>query len=256
MTKMRRVRSAVLRLTSLFRRERLERQLDAEMESHLQLHIDDKLKAGMTPVEARRQAIIALGGVEQVKEQYRDRRGLPSLEAFLQDVHFAGRMLRKQPAFTLSALSMLTLGLALTAGTYTVFNGLYVRGWPVPDSDRVFRVEASRKVQPAAGVVFDGVSLGGYRHISAHARTSEYVGYWFDNMRIRADRTAEATNARTVVVSDNFITALRIPLQQGATPSVTPGARWPSSSPTASGGGSSVPIPRSSGAAPGCMTCR
>jgi predicted permease len=213
-----------MRLTVLFRRKMLDRELEAEIDSHLQLHIDENLEAGMTPVEARRQAIIALGGVEQAKEQYRDRRGLPPLEAFLQDVQFAGRMLRKQPAFTLSALAMLSLGLALTAGTYTVFNGLFVRGWSVPDSDRVFRVEASRKVQPAAGIIFDGLSLGAYRHISAHARTSEYVGYWFDNMRIRAGRSAEPTVAGTVVVSDNFITALRIPLQQGTTPSVTPGA--------------------------------
>jgi putative ABC transport system permease protein len=143
---------------------------------------------------------------------------------FLQDVRFAGRMLRKQPAFTLSALSMLTLGLALTAGTYTVFNGLFVRGWAVPDSDQVFRVEASGKLQPAAGIISDGLSLGAYRHISAHARTSEYVGYWFDNMPIRADRMAAPTIARTVVASDNFITALRIPLPQGAAPSVTSGA--------------------------------
>src|SRR5688500_16378413 len=138
---MRSLRATLLRLTALFRRKTLDRDLAAEMESHLQLHIDDNIKAGMTPTEARRQAIIALGGIEQAKERYRDRRGLPSLEAFLQDVQFAGRMLRKQPAFTLSALSMLTLGLALTAGTFTVFNGVFVRGWPVPDSDRVFRVE-------------------------------------------------------------------------------------------------------------------
>src|SRR5687768_10513214 len=128
MTSMRRARAAVLRLTNLFRRGRLERELASEMESHLQLHIDDNLKAGMTPADARRRAIIALGGVEQAKEQYRDRRGLPSLEAFLHDVHFAGRMLRKQPAFTLSAVAMLTLGLALAAGTYTLFNGVFVRG--------------------------------------------------------------------------------------------------------------------------------
>ena len=133
MTSIRSARAIVLRVTALFRRGALDRDLAAEMDSHLQLHIDDNLKAGMTPIEARRQAIIALGGVEQTKEQYRDRRGLPSLESFLQDVRFAGRMLRKQPAFTLSALSMLTLGLALAACTYTVLNGLFVRGWAVPD---------------------------------------------------------------------------------------------------------------------------
>ena len=80
-TAMRRLRAALVRLTSLFRRERLDRELAAEMESHLQLHVDDNLRAGMSPDEARRQAIIALGGIEQTKEQYRDRLGMPSLEA-------------------------------------------------------------------------------------------------------------------------------------------------------------------------------
>src|SRR5687768_7935329 len=108
---MRSLRAALLRVTALFRRGTLDRELAAEMESHLELHIDDNLKAGMTPAEARRRAIIALGGIEQAKERYRDRRGLPAIEAVLQDVQFAGRMLRKRPAFTLSALSMLTLSL-------------------------------------------------------------------------------------------------------------------------------------------------
>ena len=222
---MRRLRAAFIRVANVLRRGRLERELAAEIESHLQLHIDDNLRAGMTPAEARRQAVLALGGIEQAKERYRDRRGLPSFEALLRDVRFAGRMLRKQPAFTLSALSMLTLGLALTAGAYTMFNGVFVRGWAVPDSDQVFRVDAARKVQPPAGTISDGLSLGAYRHISAYARASEYVGYWFDNMRIRADRAAELTYTQTVVVSDNFVPALRIPLQLGQgsfTPSAPP----------------------------------
>lgn len=221
---MRRVRAALVRLTNLFRRDRLDRELAAEMESHLQLHIDDNLRAGMSPEEARRHALLTLGGIEQAKERYRDRRGMPVLEALLEDVRFAGRMLRKHPAFTLAALSMLTVGLALTAGTYTLFNGLFVRGWAVPESDQVFRVEASRNVQPAAGTISDGLSLGAYRHIRAHARASEYVGYWFDNMRIRADRTAEPMYTQTVVVSDNFVSALRIPLQQGTMPAITSAA--------------------------------
>jgi predicted permease len=221
---MRRVRAAFVRLINLFRRDRLDRELAAEMESHLQLHVDDNLRAGMSPEEARRQALLALGGIEQAKERYRDRRGMPLLEALLEDVRFAGRMLRKQPAFTLSALSMLTVGLALTAGTYTLFNGLFVRGWAVPESDQVFRVEASRKAQPAAGTISDGLSLGAYKHIRAHASVSEYVGYWFDNMRIRAGRTAEPAYTQTVVVSDNFVSALRIPLQQGTMPAIASGA--------------------------------
>jgi predicted permease len=214
-THMRRFRAAVVRVTRLFCRGRLERELAAEMESHLQLHIDDNLKAGMTPAEARRQAIIALGGIEQTKERYRDRRGLPSLEAFLQDVRFAGRMFRKQRAFTLAALSMLTIGLALTAGGYTVFNGLFVRGWAVPDADQVFRVGAARKVQPPAGTIYDGLSMGAYKHISAHAKAAEYVAFLADYVRLRASRSDDPVYTAGIVASENLVTALRIPMQLG-----------------------------------------
>ncbi|MGH9173105.1 MAG: permease prefix domain 1-containing protein, partial [Vicinamibacterales bacterium] len=75
-------------LVGAFGSDRSERDLSAELESHLQLHIDDNLKAGMTPQEARRRALIALGGVEQTKEHYRDRRGLPMFESTIRDLRY------------------------------------------------------------------------------------------------------------------------------------------------------------------------
>src|SRR5437870_5769213 len=84
----------------LFNKQRKDRDLDAEIESHLQLHIEDNLRLGMTPEEARREALIKLGGVESTKEAYRDQRGLPVLESILQDLRFALRKLLKNPGFT------------------------------------------------------------------------------------------------------------------------------------------------------------
>jgi hypothetical protein len=74
---MRQVRAWLLRLGGLFHKERRDRDLAEELESHLQMHIEDNLRSGMTPEEARRDALIKLGGMEFVKESYRDRRGLP-----------------------------------------------------------------------------------------------------------------------------------------------------------------------------------
>ena len=77
---MRALRAWFVRFGGLFGKRRRDRELAAELESHLQMQIEDNVRAGMTPEEARRQALISLGGVEQAKEIYRDRRGLPWLE--------------------------------------------------------------------------------------------------------------------------------------------------------------------------------
>src|SRR5258706_13323277 len=77
---MRRLRTWLLRLGELSRKDARERELAAELESHIQLHIEDNLRAGMTAAQARREALMKLGGVEQTKENYRDRRGPPAPE--------------------------------------------------------------------------------------------------------------------------------------------------------------------------------
>ena len=160
---MRRLRAWFFRIAGLFRKQTYESELSAEMESHLQLHIEDNLRAGMSAEEAGRQALIKLGGIEQTKEAYRDRRGLPMLETFFQDLRFALRLLRKSPGFTAVAVLTLALGIGANTAIFTMTNGLMLHTLPVRDPGQLVELVHHYPGEPEPG--FNGFSWDAYRTI-------------------------------------------------------------------------------------------
>ena len=137
---MKSLRACFMRLFGVFGSKKSERELSAEIESHLQMHVDDNIRAGMTPVEARRRAVIALGGVEGTKEAYRDRRGLPAFESLVRDVRYGVRTLIKSPGFAIAGIVILGLGIGVNTAIFTVVNAVVLRPLPFADADRIVRL--------------------------------------------------------------------------------------------------------------------
>jgi putative ABC transport system permease protein len=137
---MRKWRRIAVRLGALFTAARREREWKAEFESHLEMHIEDNLRAGMSAEEARRQALVAFGGVESVKDSMRDRAGFVWLDITLRDICYAFRGLRRSPSFALSTIVSLSLGLGASLAVFTVADNLLVRPLPYRDASRLVMI--------------------------------------------------------------------------------------------------------------------
>jgi predicted permease len=128
-------------LRNLFLSRRVEADLDREVHAHLELLIEENIRAGMPPHEAQRAARMELGGVEQVKEQVRDSRTGAFLDSILQDLRFALRQLVRSPGFALTAILILALGIAANVIVFGVVQALVLRQLDVPHADRVMTLQ-------------------------------------------------------------------------------------------------------------------
>ena len=148
---MRWLKARLGRLGGMFHKEQRDADFASELESHVQMHMDDNLRTGMTPEAAHREALMRLGGVEQTKEAYRDQRGLPWLDALLPDLRFALRMLATRPGFSAVAILTLALGIGATTAVFSVVDRVLFRSLPYPHDDRLvsFGVKA-----PFEGIEF------------------------------------------------------------------------------------------------------
>jgi hypothetical protein len=168
------LRSFFNRLRSLFRKEQLERDLSDELVAHLEMHIADNMRAGLSEEEARRAALLKLGGVEQTKESYRERLGLPLLESMWQDLRFAVRMLRKNPGFTTVSVLTLALGIGSATAIFSVIDGALLDPYLYRDAERL-----------ATPTVFSVDQFRAWRFPAAAFVDFKYNNHTFDDSSLR-----------------------------------------------------------------------
>jgi predicted permease len=137
---MRTLRRLFRRLSSWATTRQDEERLRAEIEDHLALQTVENVRAGLSPIEARRQAVLKFGGVEAMKESYRDQRGLPFLETLIQDTRHALRRLGMAPGFTIATILTLALGIGATTSIFTLVHAVLLKSLPVANPGELYQL--------------------------------------------------------------------------------------------------------------------
>jgi predicted permease len=191
-----------------------DRDLRQEIASHKAM-AEEALRAGDAEAgAAERQAARQLGNITLQRERSRAVWMPLAVEQLLQDARYASRSLRRRPGFTIAAAVMLMVGMSLLGGSYSLFNGFFIRGWNLPDSDRLFVVRVSRATV-GSGTTSNGLTLRAYRHLAAGGRAADYVAFGTDVFRIGPTPEGRGDQTMGLFVSDNFMSAVRLPLQLG-----------------------------------------
>jgi putative ABC transport system permease protein len=133
------IRAGATRIAALLRKRRLDTQLDAELHLHLEMLVQENIRNGMTPEQARLAALRTFGGVDQTKEAYREQRGIPVLDSLIQDVRYGIRQLARNPGFAAITIFTLALGIGANTAVFTLTNALLLRSLPVPKPDELVR---------------------------------------------------------------------------------------------------------------------
>ncbi|HEV8041960.1 MAG TPA: ABC transporter permease [Bryobacteraceae bacterium] len=196
----------------LFRRNKLEEQLDKEMRFHLDEHANDLMARGYKPEEAQREARISLGGPEQVKEECRDARGTRWLEDLWQDFRYAVRTLRQKPGFAAVVLLTLALGIGATTVMFTLVSGVLLKPFPYADPGRLVRLQEQTDWSTHWGNLW-GFTYPNYLDCKREIRSLDMAAFRFNTGTLSQPGDAENINAYGV--SSELLPVLGVPVFRG-----------------------------------------
>jgi len=165
------------RLTSWATSAKDEEFLQAEIEQHIAMQTAENLRAGLSPIEARRQALLKFGNVEAIKEIYRDERRLPFLETLRRDMRHALRRLRRTPAFTAAVLLTLALGIGANTAIFAVIDRILIRPLAYPHAEALVGIWHTAPGRPGSGGISSS-SPSMYFTYREQNRTFQQFGLW------------------------------------------------------------------------------
>lgn len=203
------IRRSISRLFAFLRPRSLDHELDAEMESHIEMAIEENVRRGLTPEEARRQALIRFGGVEQARQLQRETRGMPWLENLLSDLRYTFRTLRRDRGFATVAVLILALGIGANIAVFSVVNTLMLRPLPFYNPDRLVWIAPA----DAKGLSDMTYSVDAYEDLRAMNKSYADVTAYFafsnpDNLKLMGNSVPAPFTA--ISVASNFFHVLGV----------------------------------------------
>src|SRR5262245_30844214 len=194
-----------LRARSLFRTHRVDAELDRELRAHLAYQIDENIANGMSPEEARRVALANFGGVENVREEARDARGVNVVENIARDLRYTLRALKREPMLLVAATVSIALGAAGNIAVFSLARALVLAPPDVREPERLVYVATSYRSHASYQRWLDLEASGGLEH---------FAGYWFENEINWLDGGAAVT-IMPMMVTANFFDVTGFPFARG-----------------------------------------
>lgn len=204
------LRQIVQRALAFFRKQSWDREFEAATASHLDFAIEENIRNGMQPEEARRQALLRFGGVQQSREKHREVRGLPMLDSILQDLRYTFRTLRRDRGFASIAVLMLGLGIGANVAVFSVVDGILLRPLPLHNPEQLVWITQAKDTSGMSSLTYSADAYQAFRdrNKSFQSVTGYFAFTQPDNFRLTGH--GEPLPVTAIYVVGNFFRTLGV----------------------------------------------